>query len=84
MTADLGILQMLPSIVGSGNAMELALTGRRFTGSEAKDLCLVSKVFTSKEALEEGVKVVADGKGVESFPGLFTICNNPEATVNES
>ncbi|XP_049366959.1 delta(3,5)-Delta(2,4)-dienoyl-CoA isomerase, peroxisomal isoform X2 [Solanum verrucosum] len=60
MTADLGILQRLPSIVGSGNAMELALTGRRFTGSEAKDLCLVSKVFTSKEALEEGVKVVAD------------------------
>ncbi|KAL3337441.1 hypothetical protein AABB24_029876 [Solanum stoloniferum] len=60
MTADLGILQRLPSIVGSGNAMELALTGRRFTGSEAKDLCLVSNVFTSKEALEETVKVVAD------------------------
>ncbi|KAG5605314.1 hypothetical protein H5410_026806 [Solanum commersonii] len=60
MTTDLGILQRLPSNVGSGNAMELALTGRRFTGSEAKDLCLVSKVFTSKEALEEGVKIVAD------------------------
>ncbi|KAH0669318.1 hypothetical protein KY289_023811 [Solanum tuberosum] len=66
--ADLGILQRLPSIVGSGNAMELALTGQRFTGSEAKDLCLVSKVFTSKEALEEGVKVVADGKGVVCIP----------------
>lgn len=59
-TADLGTLQRLPSIVGFGNAMELALTGRRFTGSEAKDLGLVSKVFTSKQALEEGVEVVAE------------------------
>ncbi|KAH0669320.1 hypothetical protein KY289_023813 [Solanum tuberosum] len=63
-TADLGTLQRLPGIVGFGNAMELALTGRRFTGSEAKDLGLVSKLFTSKEALEEGVKFVAEGKCV--------------------
>lgn len=68
MTADLGILQRLPSIVGFGNAMELALTGQRFTGSEAKDLGLVSKVFTSKEALEEGVKVVAGGTCVVCIP----------------
>lgn len=66
-TADLGTLQRLPSIVGFGNAMELALTGRRFTGSEAKDLGLVSKVFTSKQALEEGVEVVAEGKGCIPF-----------------
>ncbi|KAJ8547746.1 hypothetical protein K7X08_011332 [Anisodus acutangulus] len=59
-TADLGTLQRLPSIVGFGNAMELALTGRRFNGSEAKELGLVSTVFTSKQALEEGVKVVAE------------------------
>lgn len=59
-TADLGTLQRLPSIVGFGNAMELALTGRSFTASEAKDLGLVSKVFTSKEALMEGVNVVAE------------------------
>ncbi|KAF3635559.1 putative delta(3,5)-Delta(2,4)-dienoyl-CoA isomerase, mitochondrial-like isoform X2 [Capsicum annuum] len=59
-TADLGTLQRLPSIVGFGNAMELALTGRRFTGSEAKDLGLVSQVFTCKQALEEGVKLVAE------------------------
>ncbi|KAK4377148.1 hypothetical protein RND71_003444 [Anisodus tanguticus] len=45
-TADLGTLQRLPSIIGFGNAMELALTDRRFTGSEAKELGLVSKVFT--------------------------------------
>ncbi|XP_060214249.1 delta(3,5)-Delta(2,4)-dienoyl-CoA isomerase, peroxisomal [Lycium barbarum] len=58
--ADLGTLQRLPTIVGFGNAMELALTGRRFNGDEAKSLGLVSRVFSSKEALEEGVKVVAE------------------------
>lgn len=72
-TADLGTLQRLPSIVGFGNAMELALTGRRFTASEAKDLGLVSKIFTSKEALMEGVNVVAEGKGIvfQFFSNIF-------------
>ncbi|MCD7453436.1 delta(3,5)-delta(2,4)-dienoyl-CoA isomerase [Datura stramonium] len=65
-TADLGTLQRLPSIVGFGNAMELALTGRRFMASEAKDLGLVSKVFTSKQALEEGVKLVAEDIATKS------------------
>ncbi|CAH9080303.1 unnamed protein product [Cuscuta europaea] len=60
-TADLGTLQRLPSIIGFGNAMELSLTGRRITASEAKELGLVSKVFATKEALEEGVRIVAEG-----------------------
>ncbi|XP_057485124.1 delta(3,5)-Delta(2,4)-dienoyl-CoA isomerase, peroxisomal [Actinidia eriantha] len=59
-TADLGTLQRLPTIVGYGNAMELALTGRRFSGSEAKSLGLVSKVFSSKDAMDEGVQAVAE------------------------
>ncbi|KAK2636861.1 hypothetical protein Ddye_031653 [Dipteronia dyeriana] len=66
MTADLGTLQRLPTIVGFGNAMELALTGRRFAGSEAKELGLVSRVFGSKEELEEGVRVVAEGIAAKS------------------
>ncbi|TXG55991.1 hypothetical protein EZV62_017304 [Acer yangbiense] len=66
MTADLGTLQRLPTIVGFGNAMELALTGRRFSGSEAKELGLVSRVFVSKEELEEGVRVVAEGIAAKS------------------
>lgn len=61
-TADLGTLQRLPSIVGYGNAMELALTGRRFSGQQAKELGLVSRVFGSKEDLDESVKLIADGK----------------------
>ncbi|KAK0574646.1 hypothetical protein LWI29_026651 [Acer saccharum] len=46
--------------------MELALTGRRFSGSEAKELGLVSRVFVSKEELEEGVRVVAEGIAAKS------------------
>ncbi|XP_052204698.1 delta(3,5)-Delta(2,4)-dienoyl-CoA isomerase, peroxisomal [Diospyros lotus] len=58
-TADLGTLQRLPRIIGHGNAMELALTGRTFSGSEAKGLGLVSKVFPSKGAMDDGVRAVA-------------------------
>ncbi|CAK9144364.1 unnamed protein product [Ilex paraguariensis] len=61
-TADLGTLQRLPSIVGHGNAMELALTGRRVSGLEAKQMGLVSSVFASKEALSNGVSAIAEGK----------------------
>lgn len=63
-TADLGTLQRLPSIVGYGNALELALTGRTFSSSEAKELGLVSRVFGSREELDNGVRVVAEGKFV--------------------
>lgn len=65
-TADLGTLQRLPGIVGFGNAMELALTGRRFSGSEAKQMGLVSRAFTSREALEEGTRAVAEGIAAKS------------------
>ncbi|KAL5552543.1 hypothetical protein UlMin_039944 [Ulmus minor] len=60
-TADLGTLQRLPGIVGFGAAMELALTGRRISGSEAKQMGLVSGVFASKQELDDGVRIVAEG-----------------------
>ncbi|XP_010540415.1 PREDICTED: delta(3,5)-Delta(2,4)-dienoyl-CoA isomerase, peroxisomal [Tarenaya hassleriana] len=65
-TADLGTLQRLPTIVGHGNAMELALTARGFSGREAKDLGLVSRVFGSKSELDEGVMMTAEGIAVKS------------------
>lgn len=65
-TADLGTLQRLPSIVGYGNAIELALTARRFSGSEAKALGLVSAVFSSKDAMDEGVRAIAEGIAAKS------------------
>lgn len=61
-TADLGTLQRLPALVGYGNAMELALTGRRFSGSEAKQLGLVSRTFGSKEEMDKEVGLLAEGK----------------------
>ncbi|XP_042019739.1 delta(3,5)-Delta(2,4)-dienoyl-CoA isomerase, peroxisomal-like [Salvia splendens] len=60
-TADLGTLQRLPGIVGFGNAMELALTARHFSGLEAMRLGLVSRVFGDREAMEKGVAEVAEG-----------------------
>ncbi|KAH6832061.1 isomerase 1 [Perilla frutescens var. hirtella] len=60
-TADLGTLQRLPAIVGFGNAMELALTSRRFSGVEAKHLGLVAQVFTDKGAMDTAVAQIAEG-----------------------
>ncbi|KAK8542822.1 hypothetical protein V6N13_136631 [Hibiscus sabdariffa] len=60
-TADLGTLQRLPGIIGFGNAMELSLTARRFSGDEAKELGLVSRVFGSREELMKGVLTIAEG-----------------------
>ncbi|KAL8507857.1 hypothetical protein ACS0TY_018413 [Phlomoides rotata] len=60
-TADLGMLQRLPAIVGYGNAMDLAMTAQRFSSSEAKELGLASKVFSSREELEKGVSKIAEG-----------------------
>ncbi|KAK6116613.1 hypothetical protein DH2020_049719 [Rehmannia glutinosa] len=65
-TADLGSLQRLPGIVGFGNAMELALTARRFSGLEAKELGLVTRLFSNKEALEKGVAEIAEGIAAKS------------------
>ncbi|WCJ36710.1 Delta(3 5)-Delta(2 4)-dienoyl-CoA isomerase mitochondrial [Euphorbia peplus] len=59
--SDMGTLQRLPPIVGYGKARELALTGRKFSGQEAFDMGLVSSVFESKQALDEGVMLVAEG-----------------------
>lgn len=65
-TADIGTLQRLPIIVGYANAIELALTGRRFSGSEAKTLGLVSKVIGSKNAMDEYIELVAEGIAAKS------------------
>ncbi|KAG6781379.1 hypothetical protein POTOM_014279 [Populus tomentosa] len=48
LTADSWTLQRLSGIVELRNAMELALTGLRFSGQEAKDLGLVCRVFGSR------------------------------------
>ena len=59
MTADVGTLQRLPKLIGEGIVRELAYTGRRFNGAEAKEIGLVNKVFESREALQAGVREIA-------------------------
>lgn len=66
LAADLGTLQRLPGIVGFGNAMELALTARRFSGLEAKEIGLISRVFHSKHELDEGVRDLAQAIATKS------------------
>jgi len=59
--ADLGALQRLPRIVGYGSAADLALTGRKITAMEAKEMGLVTRVFDSKKELDAGVAKIAKG-----------------------
>jgi enoyl-CoA hydratase len=55
MTADVGTLQRLGSIVGEGFAREMAYTGRRVPASRAYEVGLVQEVYTDQESLLEGV-----------------------------
>ncbi|KAL2323797.1 hypothetical protein Fmac_022855 [Flemingia macrophylla] len=66
LAADLGTLQRLPLIVGFANAVELALTARTFSGSEAKELGLVSRALDSKDELDEAVRDVAQAIATKS------------------
>ncbi len=57
--ADIGSLQRLPSIIGFGTAMELALTARTVQSDEAERIGLVSKCFTNETELEHACLEVA-------------------------
>ena len=58
-TADVGTLQRLPKLVGDGLARELAYTGRQVSGTEAREIGLVNRVFDSFDTLVAGVKEIA-------------------------
>lgn len=75
LAADLGSLQRLPSIVGYGNAADMALTGRGVPAAEAKAMGLVTRVFPSRAAMEEGVAALARGNLVILAPELH--CSYP-------
>ncbi|WP_369601483.1 crotonase/enoyl-CoA hydratase family protein [Hahella sp. SMD15-11] len=60
MVADVGTLQRLPKIIPDGIMRELAYTGRRAGAEEAERIGLVNRVFESREALEAGVREIAD------------------------
>ncbi len=55
MTADVGTLQRLGSLVGEGFAREMAYTGRRVPADRAYEVGLVQEVYADHESLLEGV-----------------------------
>jgi enoyl-CoA hydratase len=59
MVADIGTLQRLPKIISTGMAAEMAYTGRKVFGPEAKEIGLVNSCYPTKEALMEDVMQIA-------------------------
>lgn len=57
--ADLGTLQRLPKLIAPGLAAEMAYTGRKVYGPEAKQIGLVNESFTTQEELMTAVHILA-------------------------
>ena len=57
--ADVGTLQRLPRLIPDGLVRELAYTGRRMYGEEAKAAGLVNTVFETKDEMLEEVLAIA-------------------------
>ncbi len=58
--ADLGSLQRLPRIIGSGHTAELAFTGKDIDAEEACRIGLVNRVFADPEQLLTGARSLAE------------------------
>lgn len=69
-TADLGVLQRLPHLVGEGRARELALTAREFDGAQAERMGLVTELFDTPETLHTGAAQLAKGLASKSALAL--------------
>ncbi len=50
----------LPRLVGLANAADILLTGRTFTGAEARDLGVASRVLANDEVLPHAIEVAHD------------------------
>jgi enoyl-CoA hydratase len=57
--ADIGTLQRLPHILQPGLVAELAFTGRKMFGPEAKSAGMVNRTFGNRDALLAGANEVA-------------------------
>ena len=67
MTADVGTLQRLGTLVPEGFAREMAYTGRRYPAQRAYEVGLVQQVFPDHDALVAGVLEIA-GEIAEKSP----------------
>jgi enoyl-CoA hydratase len=59
MVADLGTLQRLPKLISPGMVAEMAYTGRKMHGKEAKEIGLVNQSYPSRDELMESTKKLA-------------------------
>ncbi len=59
MTADVGTLQRLPTIIGHGWFRELALTGRNFTAAEALQMGFITRICDDQKELLSKAKKLA-------------------------
>ncbi|MCP4089716.1 MAG: crotonase/enoyl-CoA hydratase family protein [Gammaproteobacteria bacterium] len=59
MTADLGTLQRLPTIINPGLVREMAYTSRKVEADEAQSSGLVNQLFADSESMLEGVMEIA-------------------------
>jgi enoyl-CoA hydratase len=59
LVADVGVLQRLPSIVGSGHVAELAFTGKDITGARASEIGLVNRVYPDLDEMLAGARELA-------------------------
>ncbi len=59
LVADIGTLQRLPAIVGTGHAAELAYTGKDIDADRAKAIGLVNDVVASAETALDAARAIA-------------------------
>src|SRR5690554_2105828 len=59
MTADVGTLQRLPNVIAEGVVREPAYTGRKFGGEDAQRHAFVNTVYSTQEAMREGIMPIA-------------------------
>lgn len=57
---EAGVHWFLPRLIGASAAMELLLTGRRFTGTEAAELGLAAKAVPADRVLPEALAMARD------------------------
>ena len=60
LVADIGALQRLPAIVGSGVTAEMAMTGADYPASWALEHGLVNRVYEDQDVLMKGARDLAD------------------------
>ncbi|WP_340152851.1 crotonase/enoyl-CoA hydratase family protein [uncultured Marivirga sp.] len=59
MVADLGTLQRLPKLISPGMVSEMAYTGRKMDGKEAKEIGLVNQSYSSRDEMMESTHKLA-------------------------